>query len=139
MSDVHTAKQRSYNMSRIRSKDTKPELVVRSLVHRMGYRFRLHVTGLPGRPDLVLAARRKVIFVHGCFWHQHRCRFGRVTPVANSAFWAAKRQANSARDRQNVRSLKAAGWSVLVVWECWTKDPERRLLPRLRAFLSTNG
>ena len=135
MSDVHTAEQRSFNMSRIRSKDTKPELIVRSLVHRLGFRFRLHDTSLAGKPDLVLPVHRKIIFVHGCFWHQHRCRCGRVTPVTNSEFWAVKRKSNSDRDRRNRRRLKTAGWSVLVVWECWTKDIEGKLLPKLREFL----
>lgn len=135
MSDVHTAEQRSFNMSRIRSKDTKPELIVRSLVHRLGFRFRLHDTSLAGKPDLVLPVHRKIIFVHGCFWHQHRCRWGRVTPATNSEFWAVKRKSNSDRDRRNRRRLKTAGWSVLVVWECWTKDIEGKLLPKLREFL----
>jgi len=136
MTDVHTTAQRSFNMSRIRSKDTKPERIVRSLVHQLGFRFRLHVAGLPGKPDLVLPAHRKIIFVHGCFWHQHRCHWGRATPVTNSEFWVAKRQGNSDRDRRNRRRLKAAGWSVLVVWECWTKDIEGKLLPKLRDFLT---
>ncbi len=136
MADVHSAEQRSYNMSRIRSKDSKPELIVRSLVHRMGYRFRLHVAGLPGTPDLVLPVHHRIIFVHGCFWHRHHCRYGRVKPATNIDFWIAKRLANSDRDRRNRRRLKAAGWSVLVVWECWMKDIEGRLLPKLRDFLS---
>ena len=135
MSDVHTVEQRSFNMSRIRSKDTKPERIVRSLVHQLGFRFRLHVAGLPGKPDLVLPAHRKIIFVHGCFWHQHRCHWGRATPATNSAFWVAKRQGNSDRDRRNRRRLKAADWSVLIVWECWTKDIEGKLFPKLRGFL----
>jgi DNA mismatch endonuclease (patch repair protein) len=135
MTDVHSAEQRSFNMSRIRSKDTKPEMFVRSLVHQMGFRFRLHVPGLPGKPDLVLRSRRKVIFVHGCFWHLHCCRFGRVVPATNAEFWLNKRRANSERDRRNRRILKNAGWSVLVIWECWTRSPESILLPRLRKFL----
>ena len=135
MSDVHTPEQRSFNMSRIRSRDTKPEMIVRSLVHQMGYRFRLHVKGLPGTPDLVLAVHRKVIFVHGCFWHMHRCRYGKVTPVTNTEFWQNKRGGNVTRDQRNRRKLKAAGWSVLVIWECWTRDIEGQLLPRLQQFL----
>jgi DNA mismatch endonuclease (patch repair protein) len=137
MSDVHSPEQRSFNMSRIRSKDTKPEMIVRSLVHQMGYRFRLHVQGLPGKPDLVLPAHRKVIFVHGCFWHMHRCRFGRVKPATNASFWSSKRLGNVCRDRMNRRRLRTEGWSVLVVWECWTKDVDGKLLPRLEAFLQT--
>ncbi len=135
MSDVHSPEQRSFNMSRIRSRDTKPEMIVRSLVHQMGYRFRLHVKGLPGTPDLVLAAHRKVIFVHGCFWHMHRCRYGKVTPATNTEFWQNKRLGNVTRDQRTRRKLKAAGWSVLVIWECWTRDIEGQLLPRLQRFL----
>ncbi len=139
MSDVHTAEQRSFNMSRIRSKDTKPEMIVRSIVHQLGFRFRLHVAGLAGKPDLALPVHRKIIFVHGCFWHQHRCRFGRVIPATNSEFWSLKRESNCERDRRNRRILKAAGWSVLVVWECWTKDIDAKLLPRLSQFLCIGG
>jgi len=135
MADVHTAAQRSFNMSRIRGKDTKPELIVRSLVHQMGYRFRLHRKDLPGKPDLVLPGHRKIIFVHGCFWHMHRCRYGRVTPKTNADFWQAKREGNVERDRRNRKSLKADGWEVLTVWECWIRHPEERLIPRLEAFL----
>ena len=86
MVDVHTPEQRSFNMSRIRGRDTKPEMIVRSIVHQMGYRFRLHRKDLPGKPDLVLPGRRKIIFVHGCFWHMHRCRYGRVVPRTNTDF-----------------------------------------------------
>lgn len=135
MADVHTAAQRSFNMSRIRGKDTKPEMIVRSLVHQMGYRFRLHRKDLPGKPDLVLPGHRKIIFVHGCFWHMHRCRYGRVTPRTNADFWQAKREGNVERDRRNRKSLKADGWEILTVWECWTRNPEERLIPRLEAFL----
>src|SRR5581483_5419780 len=103
MADVLTPEQRSRCMSRIRGKDTGPELVVRSMAHRMGYRFRLHSRLLPGRPDLVFPGLRKVVFVHGCFWHMHRCRFGRVTPVTNATFWMNKRSGNMRRDRKNVR------------------------------------
>lgn len=135
MTDVHSAAQRSFNMSRIGSRNTKPELIVRSIVHRMGFRFRLHRIDLPGKPDIVLPSRRRIIFVHGCFWHLHRCRYGRVTPATNSEFWKAKRMGNAVRDRRNIRRLRAEGWKVLVVWECWTKNIERILMPRLRAFL----
>lgn len=136
MADVHSAAQRSYNMSRIRGKDTKPELIVRSLVHQMGFRFRLHRKDLPGKPDLVLPKYQKVIFVHGCFWHLHRCRYGKVTPKTNSEFWQNKRQGNVDRDRRQRLKLKKSGWSVLTVWECWTKDIEARLIPRLELFLN---
>lgn len=134
MADVHSKKTRSFNMSRIRGKDTKPEMVVRSLVHRMGYRFRLHVGDLPGKPDLVLPRHEKVIFVHGCYWHMHRCRFGRVIPKTNTEFWQNKRQGNVDRDRRNLRKLRREGWSVLVLWECWTRDPDR-IEAKLTEFL----
>ncbi len=135
MADVHNRQQRSFNMSRIRSKDTKPERIVRSLVHQMGFRFRLHRRDLPGSPDLVLPSHRKIIFVHGCFWHMHRCRHGRVTPATNTEFWQNKRQSNVVRDRRNQRQLKAAGWQILTVWECWTRDIEGKLVPKLQQFL----
>ena len=135
MPDVHTTEQRSFNMSRIRSKDTKPEMIVRSIVHQLGYRFRLHVKGLPGTPDLVFPRQRKIIFVHGCFWHMHRCRYGRVTPATNAEFWRKKREGNVIRDRRNRRHLRNAGWSVMVIPECWTKDVDGKLVPRLIRFL----
>lgn len=135
MTDVHSPQQRSFNMSRIRGGNTKPERIVRSLVHQLGYRFRLHRRDLPGTPDLVLPAHRRIIFVHGCFWHLHRCRYGRVVPATNAEFWAKKRADTAARDRRNLRQLKQQGWQILVVWECWTRDIEGRLLPKLQAFL----
>ena len=135
MTDVHTPEQRSYNMSRIRGRDTKPELIVRSLVHQMGFRFRLHRKDLSGKPDLVLPRHRKVIFVHGCFWHSHRCRYGRVTPRTNAGFWQNKRLGTVARDRRNRHDLRRDGWQVLTVWECWTRELESHLIPRLEEFL----
>lgn len=135
MADVLTKQQRSYNMSQIRGKDTTPERMVRSIVHRMGYRFRLHSTDLPGRPDLVLPRHEKIIFVHGCYWHMHRCRYGRVKPKTNAKFWQDKRQGNVDRDRRNLRKLRRQGWSVLVIWECWTRD-SGRVEQRLRDFLA---
>ncbi len=135
MGDVHNAAQRSFNMSRIRSTNTRPEMIVRSLVHQLGFRFRLHRRDLPGTPDIVLPAHRRLIFVHGCFWHMHRCRYGRVVPATNAEFWQAKRLANVQRDRRSRTLLKSDGWEVLVVWECWTRDIERQLLPRLKSFL----
>lgn len=139
MTDVHNRQQRSFNMSRIRGADTKPERIVRSLVHQLGFRFRLHRRDLPGCPDLVLPAHRRIIFVHGCFWHMHRCRYGRVTPATNAEFWEAKRRGNVERDRRNLVRLRRDGWRVLVVWECWTRDIEGKLLPRLTAFLPQQG
>jgi len=130
MGDVLSTEQRKYCMSRIRGKDTKPELVVRRLVHSLGYRFRLHRRNLPGCPDIVLPGHRKVVFVHGCFWHMHRCRYGRVKPSTNVKFWEKKREGNKERDRK----LRQQGWKVLVIWECQTKKPEE-LAGRILGFL----
>lgn len=132
--DVHTPEQRSRNMAAIRGKDTRPEHIVRSLAHRMGFRFRLHRRDLPGKPDLVFPGRRRVILVHGCFWHVHDCPYGRVRPATNAGFWADKRAGNVARDERNLAALKGAGWGVLVIWECETRDLES-LARRLKTFL----
>jgi len=120
--DTVSVRRRSAIMARVRSQDTKPELRVRRLVHRLGYRYRLHRRDLPGAPDLVFPARRKVIFVHGCFWHQHRCPRGARQPANNSAYWLKKLEANQRRDRANRRRLAALGWGVLVLWECRLRD-----------------
>lgn len=117
MVDTLTPLERSVRMSRIRSKDTKPELVVRRAVWAAGFRYRLHGSGLPGRPDLVLASLKTVIFVHGCYWHVHECQGGRV-PEGNRAFWSSKFETNKARDRRNVEQLERAQWTVITVWEC---------------------
>jgi DNA mismatch endonuclease (patch repair protein) len=120
--DTLTRERRSWNMSRIKGRDTKPELLVRSVLHRLGYRFRLHQKKLPGRPDLVLPKHRTVVFVHGCFWHRHpRCRYA-YTPKSNIAFWTTKFEQNVARDREARRALRKAGWRVVVIWECQAKD-----------------
>ena len=114
--------RRSANMQRIRSKDTNPELALRSLIHRLGYRFRLHRKNLPGKPDMVFPSRRKVIFVHGCFWHQHpECKEGRV-PGSRLEYWEPKLQRNQQRDIAAQAALKEQGWRFLVVWECELKD-----------------
>ncbi|MGC2639294.1 MAG: DNA mismatch endonuclease Vsr [Acidobacteriaceae bacterium] len=118
MTDVHTREQRSRNMAAIRSMHTKPEMRVRSALHAMGFRFRLHRKDLPGRPDIVLPKHRTVIFVHGCFWHCHRCKYGSVVPATRAEFWAAKRAGNVARDRRHRASLRHEGWRVIVLWEC---------------------
>src|SRR5687768_5031697 len=110
MADVLTREQRSFNMSRIRSRDTRPEILVRAIVHRMGFRYRLHKSDLPGKPDLVLVRHGKIINVHGCFFHMHACKYGKVMPATNADFWSAKRLSNVQRDRRNLRSLKKAGW-----------------------------
>jgi DNA mismatch endonuclease, patch repair protein len=124
MTDVHTPEQRRRNMASIRGKDTGPEKSVRSLVHQLGYRFRLHRRDLPGKPDLVFPSRRKVIFVHGCFWHMHDCRYGRVTPATRIEFWQAKRTGTVERDRRAIEQLTTLGWESLIVWECNTKNTE---------------
>ena len=111
-------------MSRVRGRDTKPELFVRSLVHRLGFRFRLHGKFLPGKPDLVFASKRKVVFVHGCFWHSHaHCKRAR-TPSSNREYWESKLARNRKRDSQNRRAITNLGWSSLVIWECQTNHPE---------------
>lgn len=134
MTDVLTPAQRRLNMSRIRGANTKPEMLVRRLVHASGYRYRLHARDLPGRPDLVFRSRRKIIFVHGCFWHGHHCRFGRVRPRTNADFWSAKLAGNMQRDRRVRSELRRAGWKILVVWECQLRD-RMRTRRRLEVFL----
>jgi DNA mismatch endonuclease (patch repair protein) len=133
--DVLTPEQRRLNMSRIRGKDTKPEMIVRRLVHPLGFRYRLHVRTLPGSPDLVFPSKRKVIFVHGCFWHRHRCRYGKPTPSTRAAFWKAKLLRNVERDREARTALKKAGWKALVVWQCQTRNAPL-LSSRIVRFLS---
>lgn len=125
-------------MAKVHGKHTKPELAVRKTAHALGYRFRLHHKDLPGRPDLVFPGRRAVVFVHGCFWHRHEgCRIA-STPKSNKAFWQAKFARNVERDRAAVGELEAAGWRVLTIWECETRDKEG-LAARLREFLEASG
>ncbi len=133
MVDIMTTEQRSALMSRIRSVDTKPELSVRRALHAMGYRFRTHVRGLPGRPDLVFTKRRAVIFVHGCFWHRHGCRKTYV-PKVREEFWGGKFKTNVDRDERNRLQLMETGWRVLVVWECEVENDDTAL-DRIVAFL----
>lgn len=125
---------RSRTMRAVRSKDTKPELTLRRLLHRAGYRFRLHRKDLPGSPDLVFPRRKAVIFVHGCFWHGHDCKRGARAPKANAEYWTAKIARNIARDARSREALQAAGWRVSVVWECQLKNPEA-VLARASEFL----
>lgn len=122
MTDRLTPEARSKNMASIRSRDTKPELLVRSMLHRLGYRYRLHGQKLPGRPDIVFAKRRKVIFVHGCYWHRHTCPNGQVIPKTRADFWQKKLTRNAERDSQNQLQLCEMGWHVMVVWECEIGD-----------------
>ena len=133
MVDSVSVARRSEIMSRVRGKDTGPEWIVRRLVHGAGFRYRLHVAGLPGRPDLVFPAKKKVIFVHGCFWHAHPgCPQARI-PKTRTEFWTEKLGGNRARDERNVQALTEAGWSVLVLWECELGSPE--LMDRIERFL----
>jgi DNA mismatch endonuclease (patch repair protein) len=124
--------QRSRTMRAVRSKDTKPEMFVRRLLHRLGYRFRLHHKDLPGSPDIVFPGRRKVIFVHGCFWHGHSCKRGARQPKENAEYWREKIARNVARDRKVQAALTGLGWTPLTLWECKLRD---NLEGRLRAFL----
>jgi DNA mismatch endonuclease, patch repair protein len=129
--DVISKERRSWNMSRIRSKNTRPELMVRSILHRNGYRFRLHAQELPGRPDIVLPKWKTVVFVNGCFWHRHKdCPFA-YSPKSRKAFWQAKFRGTVRRDARKNQALVSLGWNVEIVWECELTDPEG-LQERLR-------
>lgn len=125
---------RSAVMRAVRSTNTMPEMAVRKVVHSLGFRYRLHVEGLPGTPDLVFPSRRKVMFVNGCFWHGHQCKRGRRIPRTNRAYWIQKVASNTARDRRSLRLLRSSGWSCLVVWECEVRSTA--LAKRLVRFLS---
>lgn len=124
MTDVFPPEKRSWIMSRVRDKDTSPERRVRSIAHGLGYRYRLHRKDLPGKPDIVFPSRKKMIFVHGCFWHGHNCRRGCRIPKANAEYWIGKIRRNVERDALNQAKLASLGWDVLVIWECETKDSE---------------
>lgn len=135
MTDILTQSERSALMARIRGKDTKAEIFVRSLLHRMGFRFRLHRRDLPGSPDIVLPRHGIVVFVHGCFWHRHAGCEHATTPKSNSEFWLQKFAKNVERDKRNRRDLRRLGWKVVVVWECELKKPAKlkRHLSLIRA------
>jgi DNA mismatch endonuclease (patch repair protein) len=136
--DTLTVAQRSERMARIRSKDTKPELAVRSIVHRLGYRFRLHRRDLAGMPDLVFSSRKKAIFVHGCFWHAHQgCKVAN-RPKSRQEFWDAKLARNKQRDKLNEARLKTDGWDVATIWECETRAPEL-IVARIVEFLGSKA
>lgn len=135
MMDSISSNERSRIMSLVKGKNTRPEMVVRRLVHGLGFRYRLHDTKLPGKPDLVFSRKRKIIFVHGCFWHRHKdCALARI-PKSNQEFWLAKLEGNRLRDEINIRKLHEAGWDTLVIWECELRD-QNKLSQRLRSFLS---
>jgi DNA mismatch endonuclease, patch repair protein len=136
MTDTLTTEQRSSLMARIRSKDTKPELVIRRLLHGLGYRYRLHRRDLPGTPDLVFMTKRKVIFVHGCFWHRHQdpsCTRARI-PKSRQEFWIPKLEGNALRDEMNLHRLTGQGWKCMVIWECQLADLPT-ITKRLQQFL----
>jgi DNA mismatch endonuclease (patch repair protein) len=133
--DVHTPQQRSFNMSRIKRGNTKPEEKLRKLLWNNGFRYRLHYKKLPGKPDIVFPSRKKVIFVNGCFWHKHNCRYFKW-PQTNTEFWEEKITANVTRDNKNYNALTELGWCYLIIWECEikTKDTEP-VLAKLLSFL----
>ncbi len=134
--DHLTPSERSALMSKIRGKDTGPELAVRRMAHSLGFRFRLHVRNLPGSPDLVFPARRKVIFVHGCFWHDHGCSVAGNHPVTRREYWQEKFDRNRRRDKRVRASLRQLGWQVLVVWECQSKNAAKLSRTLIRFLLS---
>ena len=122
MSDHLSPDRRSWNMSRIKGKNTKPEILVRKFLHGNGYRFRIHRKDLPGKPDIVLPKYKVVVFVHGCFWHRHKnCKYS-SSPKTHTEFWEEKFRRNVERDKQNIADLESLGWKVLVVWECEVKN-----------------
>ena len=135
MADQFSPNERSRIMARVKSKNTHPERVVRSLLHKAGFRFRLHRDDLPGKPDIVFPSRKKAIFVHGCFWHSHTCRHGSHAPASNTEYWSKKLAANKVRDISNLDALIARGWTPLIVWECEIRHPDD-LLARLVSELN---
>lgn len=138
MADRISKDARSRNMRQITSGNTRPEMRLRRLVYALGYRYRLHVRSLPGCPDLVFHSRKKVLFLHGCFWHRHQgCRYAHL-PESNTSYWIPKLRRNAARDAENAQALATAGWAVLTVWECEMRD-ESAIAARLRAFLGSRS
>lgn len=135
--DNMTTSQRSLTMSKIRSRDTQPEIKLRSFLHKAGYRFRKNVKKLPGTPDIVLPKYKAVIFVHGCFWHKHDCKHGWKQPKTNTQYWKSKIDRNVARDKKNIQELIREGWKVLIIWECETMDLEK-LSNTIDRFLCDN-
>lgn len=132
MADVHTKEQRSYNMSRIRAKNTKPEMLVRKFLHAQGFRYRLHTKKLPGKPDIVLPKYKTVIFIHGCFWHGHNnCKYF-VIPKTRTEWWVTKINVNKANDVKAIKALKKRGWKIVHLWECDLKPNKiKKTLPKL--------
>ena len=134
--DVHSPDQRSFNMSRIKGKNTKPEMIVRQWLWRNGLRYRLHRNDLPGKPDIVFTGRKKVIFVNGCFWHKHNCKYFKW-PKSNTEFWRQKIEGNVRRDADNFTALTAKEWGYMVIWECEIKEKNLEpLWERIKEFLN---
>ncbi|MCF1183580.1 very short patch repair endonuclease [Marichromatium gracile] len=142
MADVLTPEQRQLNMSRIKGKNTKPEMLIRRGLHARGLRYRLHDRSLPGRPDLVFRKYSTAVFIHGCFWHAHGCAMSKL-PTTRQDFWEVKLAANAARDRKAVDTLQSNGWRVLIIWECSLRGPQRwkegALLDRVADFIQLSG
>lgn len=126
-------------MRAVKSTNTKPEMRIRRMLHGEGYRYRLHRRDLPGTPDLTFASRRKIVFVHGCFWHGHDCKRGDRQPKTNADYWRRKIRRNRERDAEHLRALDSEGWAVHVVWECEIRRDSRAVLDRLRGFLGPPG
>ena len=138
MVDIWNKEKRSYVMSRIRSKDTKPELIIRKILHNLGLRFRLHKKDMPGNPDLIFSRYNSVIFVHGCFWHQHKnCIDGRL-PATRTEWWKNKFNKTKLRDKKNIKGLKKLGWRVLVIWECEIERKPDKTVKKVLSFLNKN-
>lgn len=141
MVDSVSTQRRSEIMSHIRAKDMVPEMAVRKLVHAKGYRYRIHRKDLPGNPDLVFPSRKKVIFVHGCFWHQHESRSCKITrtPKSNLEYWLPKLERTKRRDKENQKRLKEMGWGALIIWECEISKSIDRVATQIDKFLDSNS
>ena len=136
MTDTHTKEQRSYNMSRIKGKDTKPEIIVRRWLWNNGYRYRIHRKDLPGKPDIVFPGRKKIIFINGCFWHKHDCKSFKW-PTSNTEYWSRKIERNTERDAENCSRLISGGWDFIIIWECELKKKDlTSVWKRITKFLS---
>lgn len=136
MFEGKTTPERSRIMQKVGSKNTLPEKRIRSIIHKLGYRFRIHYSLLPGKPDIAFPRKKKVIFVHGCFWHGHSCRAGQNRPKTNESYWENKLSRTKVRDENNVHTLKEIGWDVLIIWECEIRDKEL-LVKRIMQYLET--
>lgn len=133
MTDHVSKEKRSNIMKKVRGKNTSPELLVRKIIYSLGYRYRLHGKDLPGKPDIVFRWRKKVIFIHGCFWHAHGCKKGQP-PKSNLPYWIPKLQENKIRDQDNIKSISAMGWSALIIWQCEIKSKDE-LIDKINSFL----